>query len=79
MELVMKYYKPATKDEHDVFYTATDVVSHLVDNSNRNIRLSSINVGKALKMQGFPQSQKYNGIYQVKGYYLNHNYGSPEN
>ena len=71
MELVMKYYKPATKDEHDVFYTGTDFVSNLMDYTLKNIRLSSITIGKALKMLGFPQSQKYTEDSRKKGIILN--------
>lgn len=76
MELIQKYYSPGTKEQHDQFYTASDIVENLVTNTDGKVRVSSVEVGKALKMLGFEQNQKRNhdnNRFPVKGYYINYN------
>ncbi|KEO71742.1 hypothetical protein [Anditalea andensis] len=77
VELVQKYLLPGTKDEHDQFFTATDICQYLAANGNANLRLSSIEVSKAMKTLGHIQSQKRrnpNQAFPEKGYYIKLNY-----
>lgn len=70
IELIQKNYAPATKEKHEVFYTSSDFLNNLSE-KNPAIRLNTNNIGKALKFLGFEKSQKYNGNYPIKGYYIN--------
>jgi hypothetical protein len=59
MHLIQKYYKPGTKEKHDAFLTATDVLTEISKN-NLFVSCKSYAIGKALKFLGFQRSQHYN-------------------
>lgn len=71
MDLIPKYFKPATRENNDAFLTSTDILSH-ISIANSNIKCNSYLVGKALKILGFTKSSKYNDLTQqsVKGYFV---------
>lgn len=83
MELIQRYLTPATRTEwendpheerfKDVkFLTATDMLKELIDKSRSNIKLSTVNIGKSLKMLGFEQYSHFMhdmGM-SLKGYYV---------
>jgi|GEM_PF-713004 len=88
MELIQRYLEPSTQeayekerkerkvteyDPYEVFFlTATDILTELHKRNISNIKMSSVNVGKSLKILGFKQESKYKediGI-SIKGYYL---------
>lgn len=76
VELVQKFYSPGTRENHDQFFTATDICQHLMANGNGNLRLNVVEIGKALRLLGHEQSQKRRGENQSfpeKGYYLRFN------
>lgn len=76
MELIQKYYSPGSKEQHDQFYTSSDIVENLVTKTDGKVKVSPVEIGKALKMLGFEQSQKRNhdnNRFPVKGYYINYN------
>lgn len=76
MELIQKYYTCGTKEEHDQFYTASDIVERLTTHVEGKIRINPVEIGKSLKMLGFEQSQRRgheNHRFPVKGYYIKHN------
>jgi predicted P-loop ATPase len=70
MELVQQNYLPATKEKHEIFYTASEMLQNLTA-KYLHVKLNTVNLGKALKILGFDKGQKFIGIYQVKGYYIN--------
>lgn len=71
MDLIQKHYLPGTKEDHQVFHTATDILSNLSDKCSGSVRLNTNNIGKALKFLGFTQSsERMKSPYPVKGYYL---------
>lgn len=70
-ELVQKYFSPATKEAHECFMTATDIVMYLSENTFGRVKLSPINVGKALKMLSFARDKKYPE--KIYGYYVTKN------
>lgn len=70
MELIMKYFYPATKEKHDLFATATDIIEYLQSKASITYHLSESKIGKALKVLGFERETKFNGRYSVKGYFL---------
>lgn len=72
MELIQKYITPGTKEKHDEFWSSTDIVTYLTAKCDRSIKLNVIQMGKALSVLGFNREQKYNGVYQEKGYYLSY-------
>ncbi len=70
LELILKYFTPGTKDEYQYFWTASELLNYLLEQNTIRIRLSIINLGKALKMAGFTQGQKRMENFPVKGYYI---------
>lgn len=71
MELIQQNYLPGTKEKNEIFYTASEMQHNLMKKYENNVKLNINNIGKALKMLGFEKSQKFNGAFQVKGYYIN--------
>ena len=71
MELIMKYFSPATKENHNSFVTATDVIEYLHNKVSSSFHISEVKIGKALKTLGFERETKFNGKYTIKGYYIN--------
>lgn len=85
MELIQKYIEPATKEDYEKavenigrdqdevkFMSATDVLTMLNTRSGSHIKLSSVNVGKSLKILGFVQISEYKpelGM-SIKGYFV---------
>jgi len=70
MELITRYFQSCPKDSLEAyFHTATTLEKNLRE---KGFRVTHIQIGKALKMLGFQQEQKYNSQlrYQEKGYYL---------
>jgi hypothetical protein len=75
-ELIQKFYSPATKDRFDQFYTATDLCENLAIRTDGKLKISPVEIGKALKFLGFTQTQKRwheEQRFPVKGYYILHN------
>jgi hypothetical protein len=69
IELIQKYFVPATMVDHDLFFTATDFSNHISER-HRHVKLNSNNIGKALKILEFQRGQKNNGKHAIKGYYV---------
>jgi len=71
MELIPNVFLPGTTELYDEFFTATDILNYLIQ-KYPNIKLSQVNIGKALKTLGFLQGQKRvnENDYPIKGYYL---------
>ncbi len=75
-ELIQKYYSSGTKDNYDQFFTATDFCEDLTNKTNGKLKISPVEIGKALKFLGYIQSQKRgheDQRFPVKGYYILHN------
>ena len=68
-ELIAKFLSPATKEHHQFFWTSTDILLHITNLTESKVKLSSINIGKALKLCGFEQI-KHNPE-KIYGYYVN--------
>ncbi len=76
VELVQKFFSPGTKEDHDRFMTATEICHHLVLNISGNLRISPVEIGKALKLLGHIQTQVRRNEAQTfpeKGYYIKQN------
>ena len=67
MDLIKKCFAPGTKERHDFFYTATDILTE-ISKSNLFVTCKSHAIGKALKFLGFPRSQQYNEATKMSGY-----------
>lgn len=73
LELIQKAFEPGTKDEDDLFMTATDIFSDMCDyHPWIKTRCNNVSVGRALKLLGFKKVQdiKPGGNWPVKGYYV---------
>jgi predicted P-loop ATPase len=70
MELMEQHFTPATKEDHELFYTAANILEDL--QFGRLVKINHVQIGKALTALGFTQGQKYNAErkYQQKGYFL---------
>ena len=76
VELVHKFFSPGSKEDHDKFMTATDICHQLALNISGNLRISPVEIGKALKLLGHVQSQVRRNEAQTfpeKGYYIKQN------
>ncbi|AEL26975.1 VapE domain-containing protein [Cyclobacterium marinum] len=76
VELVQKFFTPGTKEDHDKFMTATDICHQLALNISGNLRISPVEIGKALKLLGHVQTQLRRNETQTfpeKGYYIKQN------
>ena len=71
LELILKYLAPGTPEEHEYFWAASEVLQFLLEHTHTRMRLSTINIGKALKMAGFRQSQKRTESFPIRGYFIN--------
>lgn len=71
MDLLMKHYAPASKEQNDAFLTTTDILATISKN-NHTIKLNGVALGKALRFLGYEQGQKFikECNYQQKGYYV---------
>ncbi len=58
-ELIHKFFSPATKESHDFFMSATEILLYLSEQTCSRIKLNAINIGKALKMLSFTREKKY--------------------
>lgn len=71
VQLIPKYFKPATKERYAEFLTSTDILKEITS-ENYNFKGNIQAVGKALKVLGFKKESKYceNLHYTIKGYYV---------
>ena len=67
MEFIQEHFSSGTKEDHDMFVTASNIQQF---GRERNLKLYSGIIGKALKVLDFQRESKFNGKYQVKGYYI---------
>jgi predicted P-loop ATPase len=72
MELLMQYYLPGTKEEHDVFKTTGEVEITLKEKTNNLIKISNAQLGRAFKILGYERDNRYDKDrgYAIKAYYL---------
>ena len=68
-ELIHKYLSPATKEVHECFMTATEILLYIAEQTFGRAKLNTNNVGKALKMLSFAREKKYPE--KSYGYYVN--------
>lgn len=71
MDLIPKFFRPATKENNELFVTATDVQIEIANN-NPQIKLNPWLIGKALISLGFTKGSDYdvNTKQTKKGYYV---------
>ncbi len=75
MELLIKYYTPGTKENHDLFRTTGEIEIVLKKETDGMIKISNNQLGKALRMLGFIRDNRYSKgkEYPIKAYYLKFN------
>ncbi len=73
IDFLKQYYIPGTKLENDGFYTSTDFLRVINERLGNSFKSTVQNIGKALKMLDFEQTNKFNGQYSIKGYYFKNN------
>jgi predicted P-loop ATPase len=67
-ELVSKFIKSGFREENDFFMTATDILMNLTTRTENKIRLSAMNIGKAMKFCGIERVK--HSTQKVYGYYV---------
>ena len=73
-ELIKKEFVPSEKDNTESsFFTTTEISLHLNTIYNTKQTLSILQIGKALTRLNFNKTQKWNGHFQEKGYWVIHN------
>lgn len=72
MEFIQKYFDYGDPDNFDKFMTSSEILDFISQVTYRGVKLSTNNVGKALKILGFERRSKRdnNKDYPVKGYYI---------
>jgi predicted P-loop ATPase len=72
MELVIKYYTPGTKENHDQFLTTGEIEIALRKETDGMIKISNNQLGKALRMLAYTRDNRYSKgkEYPIKAYYL---------
>lgn len=72
MELLMKYFRPGTREDHDQFFTTTEIEIALKKEMDGIIKISSQALGKALRMLEYIRDNRYSKEkeYPAKAYYL---------
>jgi hypothetical protein len=72
MELMMKYYVPGTKEDHDLFRTTGEIEIGLKEATKGMVKISSHQLGKALRTLGYIRDNRYGKgkEYPIKAYYL---------
>lgn len=73
IDFLKQFYFPGTKDDNNGFYTSTDFLKVINERLGHSFKTSVQNIGKALKMLDFEQTNKFNGQYTIKGYYFKNN------
>lgn len=79
MEMIQLYLKPGNEANYDEFWNSTQIMQYLAAKTERAITFKPVLIGKALKILGFEREQKWNGNYQIKGYYVTYLLGSSTN
>lgn len=79
MELIFKYYLPGSKEDHDLFLTAGEIEMQLNEFSNKTLRISTQQIGRALRMLGYVRDNRYSKEkeYPIKAYYLKNRKNTP--
>ena len=67
-ELVNKFIEPGTKENHEHFWTSTDVLLYITHITENKIKLSPVNIGKALKLCGFERTKRNTD--KIYGYFV---------
>jgi predicted P-loop ATPase len=72
VDLINKFYTPGTKEDHDVFYSATDLLDNLAEKTNKKVPIHYVTIGKACTVLGFERkSVRLNGsVSPAYGYYV---------
>lgn len=72
VDLINKHYTPGSKEDHDAFYTASDLLDNLAEKTEKKLQIHYVTVGKACTTLGFERksvriAESENPIY---GYYV---------
>ncbi|MES2568107.1 MAG: VapE domain-containing protein [Bacteroidota bacterium] len=76
IDFLQQNYVPGTKDDNEGFFTSTDFLKVINEKLGSSFKTSVQNIGKALKILEFDQTNKYNGTYTIKGYYFKNNFNN---
>ncbi len=72
MELILKFIRKGTKDDHEFFWQATDVLRKLHELTENKLKINKNNIGKALtalKFKNSPERTEHKD-YPIWGYYI---------
>jgi predicted P-loop ATPase len=67
-ELINKFFRPGSKENHELFWTATDILLNLSHLTENKVKLSPVNIGRALKVNGFERVK--DNVTRIYGYYI---------
>jgi hypothetical protein len=67
-ELIEKYLAPGSVEDHERFMTATEILIYLSEITENRVRMSTVVIGKSLKLLGFQREK--GGLDRLYGYYL---------
>ena len=70
-ELIQKYYSPGTENNHELFYSNSEIKVAIEENTRQ--KLSPKKIGMELKRLGFEQTIRYHNGKAKRGYFLQKN------
>ena len=72
IELIQKHFLPGTKEDHEVFFQATDFLTSIGEKCP-GMKFNLNNIGKALKFLSYDRITKRTEKFPIKGYYAKSN------
>ncbi|QHV97555.1 VapE domain-containing protein [Spirosoma endbachense] len=72
-QMLLQYFTPVAKEQGGTFYQPYKLVERLTQLASNTVRLTSENMGRALKKMGVEKAQTRIGQLPVWGYYLSEN------
>lgn len=72
-QMLLQYFTPCKKEQGGIFYQPYKLVERLTQLASNTVRLTSENIGKALRKMGVEKEQTRIGQMPVYGYYLKEN------
>lgn len=67
-DILVTYYSPANSKDNDGFYTTTDLLNAIINKTNKNIKINSINLGRTLRKLGYIQGSGFSTATPTKSY-----------
>jgi len=75
-DILVTHYSPAISKDYDGFYTTTDFLNAITRKTDRNIKITTVNLGRTLRKLGYKQGSGFSSATPtksqspIKGYFI---------